>query len=106
MAYEFENTMYPQLQITSVAGRVKFEAARFVTDDVALAEALQALPDWYGIALVSAPEPEPEPEPSGPPARSAPKADWVAYANRQDPGDHESMTKDELIDQYGGRADG
>ncbi len=36
------------------------------------------------------------------PARSASKAAWVAYADRQDPGDHESMTKDELIDQYGG----
>ncbi|MYY08823.1 hypothetical protein GT204_07875 [Streptomyces sp. SID4919] len=36
------------------------------------------------------------------PARSALKAEWVAYADRQDPGDHEAMTKDALIEQYGG----
>lgn len=35
------------------------------------------------------------------PARSASKADWVAYADSQDPGDHESMTKEQLIEQYG-----
>ena len=36
------------------------------------------------------------------PARSASKADWLAYADRQDPGDHEAMTKEQLIEQYGG----
>ncbi|GAA5056436.1 hypothetical protein [Streptomyces similanensis] len=36
------------------------------------------------------------------PARSASKAEWVAYADRQDPGDHEAMTKEQLIDTYGG----
>ncbi|GHB98592.1 MULTISPECIES: hypothetical protein [Streptomyces rochei group] len=55
-------------------------------------------------------EDEPHPPPSddnGPddterPARSASKAEWLAYANRQDPGDHESMTKEQLIEHYGG----
>ncbi|MFD8611075.1 hypothetical protein [Streptomyces sp. NPDC059631] len=36
------------------------------------------------------------------PARNASKAEWVAYADRQNPGDHEAMTKDELIQTYGG----
>lgn len=39
-----------------------------------------------------------------PPARSATKAAWVAYADSQDPADHASMTKDELIAQYGGES--
>ncbi|MFF8095690.1 hypothetical protein [Streptomyces sp. NPDC016675] len=55
-------------------------------------------------------EDEPHPPPSGDngpddnerPARSASKAEWLAYADRQDPGDHESMTKEQLIEQYGG----
>ncbi|MFE1070993.1 hypothetical protein ACFW5W_07155 [Streptomyces sp. NPDC058783] len=52
----------------------------------------------------------PHPPPSGDdgpddterPARSASKAEWLAYADRQDPGDHKSMTKEQLIEQYGG----
>ncbi|WP_445396445.1 hypothetical protein ACSMX9_22600 [Streptomyces sp. LE64] len=36
------------------------------------------------------------------PARSAPRADWLAYAARQDPADHSGLTKAELIEQYGG----
>ncbi|NEY32060.1 hypothetical protein GTU99_07610 [Streptomyces sp. PRKS01-65] len=37
------------------------------------------------------------------PARSASKAEWVAYADQQDPGiDHSSMTKEELVARYGG----
>lgn len=35
------------------------------------------------------------------PARSASKADWLAYANAQDPADHSGLTKDQLIEQYG-----
>ncbi|MGW1039888.1 hypothetical protein [Streptomyces sp. NPDC002547] len=38
------------------------------------------------------------------PARSAPKADWLAYANAQDPADHSGLTKDQLIEQYGSDA--
>jgi hypothetical protein len=45
--------------------------------------------------------PEPTPQAERPP-QSAPKADWVAFADTQDPADHSSMTKQELIEQYGG----
>lgn len=56
--FEFENSQYPELQVSSVAGRVRFTGGRFVTDDRALADALRALPDRYGIRLVAEPEPE------------------------------------------------
>lgn len=116
MAYEFENSTYPQLQIASVAGRVRFAEGQFATDDEAVAEALRTLPDWYGVTETTpADEPGPQdppgvggegsdngPEDIKPPARSASKADWVAYADSQDPADHESMTKEQLIEQYGG----
>lgn len=36
------------------------------------------------------------------PSRRAPRADWVAYADRQDPGDHSEMTKAQLVETYGG----
>lgn len=63
---------------------------------------------------LAAAEPEPEhaspaeppgaPDEPGPmrPSPRAPKADWVAYADRQDPGDHSQMTKAQLIAAYGG----
>jgi hypothetical protein len=42
-------------------------------------------------------------EPSGPPAKSAPKADWEAYARSQGAtdADLEGQTKDDLIAAYG-----
>ncbi|MGW8988716.1 hypothetical protein ACWGRF_02075 [Streptomyces zhihengii] len=57
MAFEFENTHYPELNLSSTAGRVRFAGGRFTTEDSELAEALTELPDWYGIRAVSAPEP-------------------------------------------------
>ncbi|MEU3318855.1 hypothetical protein [Streptomyces sp. NPDC006785] len=36
------------------------------------------------------------------PATRAPVAEWRAWADSQDTGDHSSMTKAELIEQYGG----
>ncbi|MGW5122974.1 hypothetical protein ACWEQ7_02735 [Streptomyces sp. NPDC004069] len=36
------------------------------------------------------------------PSPRAPKADWVAYADRQNPADHSQMTKSQLIAAYGG----
>ncbi|MFH9430240.1 hypothetical protein ACH4JZ_18355 [Streptomyces sp. NPDC017615] len=36
------------------------------------------------------------------PARSASKAEWLAYADQQDPGEHDAMTKEQLVEQYGG----
>jgi hypothetical protein len=40
----------------------------------------------------------------GPPAKAAPKADWVDYAVAQgaDAEEAESLTKQELVDLYGG----
>lgn len=81
------------------------------TEEATRLEVLAADPmsDWRRI-----PDPEPEPEPDGPlppptgdqapmerPAKSAPKADWLAYADAQDPADHSAMNKDALIEQYG-----
>ncbi|WP_171110596.1 MULTISPECIES: hypothetical protein [unclassified Streptomyces] len=76
---------------------------------------LDMLPNWE---LVEQPAPEPEEttgggggDGSGPgvgerPARSAPKADWVAYARtRAQDSDEEAaidgLTKEQLIEQYG-----
>ncbi|MFI7014390.1 hypothetical protein [Streptomyces sp. NPDC050164] len=120
MTYEFRNEKYPQLAISSVAGRVRFTDGTFTTEDKALGEALRALPDWYGVQLVSAPDEGPEDPPGdgegsgdGPgdvqrPARSASKAEWVAYAAAVAPetGGLDELTKDQLIEQYGEHADG
>lgn len=114
MTYEFRNDKYKQLQVHCPSGKARFVDGRFETDDKALADELAALDfDFYGVQPVNAPD-EGDQDPPGdgegsgdgpedikPPARSASKADWVAYADSQDPGDHESMTKDELIAQYG-----
>jgi hypothetical protein len=53
------------------------------------------------------PTPEPEPVPERP-AKSAHKADWVAYAQAVDPetGGLDELTKDQLIELYGGEGDG
>lgn len=119
MAYEFSNTKYPELHIVSVAGRVRFTGGQFVTDDKALGDALCALPDWYGVQLVSAPDEEHEDPPGGgkgsgdgskdikPPARSASKAEWAEYARSRAADSDEVdkinlLTKEQLVEQYGG----
>ena len=40
----------------------------------------------------------------GPPAKTAPKADWVAFAVSKgaDPAEAEALTKPDLVDLYGG----
>lgn len=50
---------------------------------------------------------ETPPAPAGPPAKSAAKAHWVAWAiaSGADRADAESATKDELITIYGGDGD-
>lgn len=71
--FEFQNTKYPQLNLASVAGRARFVDGRFATDDTAFAEALEALPEWYGIRLVTAPTPvEPVAEQEQEPAEAEP----------------------------------
>jgi hypothetical protein len=57
MPFQFTNTRYPELNLCSVAGRCRFRGGRFVTEDRAVADALAALPEWYGIRAVAAPEP-------------------------------------------------
>jgi hypothetical protein len=47
----------------------------------------------------AAPADEARPEP---PSQRASKAEWVAYADSQDPADHSGMTKAQLVEQYGG----
>lgn len=122
MSYEFRNDTYRSLHVASVAGTARFEDGVFSTEDKALGEALAALPDWYGVQLVSAPD-EPAEDPdegpndppgdgegdgSGPddvqrPARSASKADWLAYARAVDPdATLDDLTKEQLVETYGG----
>lgn len=51
-----------------------------------------------------APTPQPQAAQVQPerPGKSATKAEWLAYADRQDPGDHGQMTKAQLVETYGG----
>ncbi|WP_432034584.1 hypothetical protein [Streptomyces antibioticus] len=61
--------------------------------------------DVPSAALAAADGPQPEPVREAaeqPPAKSAGKAEWLAYADRQDPGDHSRMSKAELVAAYGG----
>lgn len=55
---------------------------------------------WNAVA-------EEPPAPAGPPAKSAAKAEWIAWAVAQgaDQADAEKATKDELITIYGGDGD-
>ena len=120
--YEFRNEKYRQLQVHTPVGKARFIDGDYRTDDEAMAESLTALPDWYGVQLVSAPE-EPADGPdegpkdppgdgegdgSGPddvqrPARSASKADWLAYARAVDPDAAlDDLTKEQLVETYGG----
>ncbi|MER5213698.1 hypothetical protein ABT063_24780 [Streptomyces sp. NPDC002838] len=119
MAYEFRNEKYPQLQIASAAGKVRFDSGEFATDDEALAEALRALPEGWGVTETTrADEPGPQDPPGGgegsgsgpeeikPPARSASKAEWAEYARSLAADSDEVnqinvLTKEQLIEQYG-----
>lgn len=89
-----------------VAG-LMFDAGYAETDDPAVI----AYARRHGYTVEDEDEP-PHPPPSGDtgpddterPARSASKAEWVAYAVAQgaDQDDAEQSTKDALIEQYGG----
>lgn len=105
---------YPQIQIVTQHGRVRFvDGVAEVTDEQA--ESVLNMPKVYGISLDDtqtdgdveheAPDTggEAPSEPTGRPPQSAPKDAWVAYANAQDEAvDHSSMTKAELIERFGG----
>lgn len=100
---------YPHMLVLTQYGKVRFtDGLAEVTDEQA--EVLLNMPKVYGIALDDGDDEEPVEDPVGPlaapaerPPQSAPKADWVAYANAQDEAvDHSSMTKQELIEKFGG----
>jgi hypothetical protein len=114
MVHEFNNEKYPQLQVHTPAGKARFVDGVFSTDDEDLAVALRALPGSYGVTAVDTPG-EGDQEPSGggegngsgpeqikPPARSASKADWKAYAVAQgmDEAEADKATRDELAARY------
>lgn len=96
----FRCDRYPQLQVWTEAGTVRFRDGQAeVSDDQA--ETLRGLGDEYGVVEVSPPDPD---APNEPPAVSALKAEWVGYATRvhgADPDEAEAMTKTDLIEKYG-----
>ncbi|MFF9910622.1 hypothetical protein [Streptomyces sp. NPDC013457] len=78
------------------AERVRTEAGS-TEDDAYAALAADPASGWRVVA-------EEPPAPAGPPAKSASKGDWVAYAVSQgaDQAEAEKATKDDLISAYGG----
>jgi hypothetical protein len=111
----YECRRYPQLQVGPRSAGLRFRDGRFETDDEAQVAALDRLPPEYGVDLVSTPDSGPESGAEdadgqgaeGRPAHSARKADWLAYAQAQDPdADLDGLTKEQLIEQYGGGSDG
>jgi hypothetical protein len=86
--------------------RVDIQPGQLLPPDVPAAEA-ETLLRQGRVAVEAPPEGGGEgsgsgPEDLKPPARSASKAAWAAWADSQDPADHASMTKEQLIEQYGG----
>ncbi|MEU6649509.1 hypothetical protein ABZ904_08680 [Streptomyces sp. NPDC046900] len=114
----FQSSIYPGLTLQDDDGIwAAFAGGRFETDDEAVAERLRALPESEGITETS-PDGDPGdqdppvggggegsgngPEDVKPPARSASKADWKAYAITQGMGEDEAdkATRDELAATY------
>lgn len=109
--YVYTCSRYPQLQVGPRSAGLRFAAGRFETDDEAQAAVLDRLPSSYGVDRVSAPNSHPRAGvgsaggsgAEGRPAHSARKADWLRFARAVDPGaDLDGLTKEQLIDQYGG----
>ncbi len=97
----FRCDRYPQLQVWTEAGTVRFRDGQAEVPNIVQAETLRGLGDEYGVVEVSPPEPD---APNEPPAPSAVKAEWVGYATRvhgADPDEVEALTKADLIDKYG-----
>lgn len=91
---------YPQLQVWTEAGTVRFRDGQAKVSDEQ-AETLRGLGNEYGVVEVSPAQPD---APNEPPAVSALKAEWVDYATRvhgTDPDEAEALTKADLIDTYG-----
>ncbi|WP_282698229.1 hypothetical protein [Streptomyces sp. CC208A] len=68
---------------------------------------LEMLPNWTRLDPVPEQPPAPPADPTERPARNAPKDAWQAYARtRAQDSDEEAaidgLTKDQLIEQYGG----
>lgn len=88
---------YPQLWVPRLG--VRFEGGEAEADEGTARQLLAA-----GIEGVRAAEELPEEEQGeSPPARSEPKAAWVAYAAQRgaDPADAEAMTKADLVSKWG-----
>lgn len=109
MSVKLRCERYPHMQIVTQHGRVRFvDGVTEVTDEQA--ESVLQMPAVYGITRADDAEPQEEQSPAGPaaapserPPQNATKADWVAYADAQDEAvDHSSMTKQELIEKFGG----
>ncbi|MFP3990656.1 hypothetical protein U9R90_24965 [Streptomyces sp. E11-3] len=92
-------TRYPQLRVVTPTGAVQFrDGLAHATSEQA--ESILGLSAKHGITVST--EQEPGAYALQRPSPQAPKAEWLAYADHQDPADHSAMTKAELIDQYGG----
>lgn len=109
---------YPELQLPTF--KVKFVDGVADVDEETAAAILDYGPDGVRAASDEEPEEDDGQEPHEPPGdgqepqgdgqppavqrpeERAPKADWIAYADTQDPGDHSQLTKAQLVAQYGG----
>lgn len=106
--YVYACQRYPQLQVGPQSAGLRFRDGKFETDDRTQAALLDGLHESYGVTRVEAPQDPSGTGEDGPggedrPARTARKADWLAYAAAVDPdADLDGLTKDELIDRYGG----
>ncbi|MEU9839738.1 hypothetical protein AB0C69_11010 [Actinomadura sp. NPDC048032] len=100
-AERFPHALVP---IRTRAGLVEFSGHVFETDDEDLAAALREVPAVFGITEDDPPEPSRDGEAERPSTR-APKAEWVAYAEKAHDtpaSEAEAMTKAELIEKFGG----
>lgn len=97
----------PEPGFTGDVGGVHFVQGIAETDDPAVIGYCQGA--GYDVERTTTPLPLDTPVVAvKPPARSATKADWVAYAltTGADRATAEGLTRDQLAEQYGGTADG
>lgn len=103
-----ERFPWSPVQIRTRLGLVDFVAHVVEVDDEDLADALREVPEVFGIV-----EDEPADDgqgheqgdgPAGPPAKNASTEAWAEYAITRGaaPGDIEGMSRNQLIERYGG----
>lgn len=54
--HTFRCEQHPQLQIRNPVGRVQFSDGQYTTNDAAMVEALDALPDHFGVVRADTPD--------------------------------------------------